>query len=277
MRYHGGKWRLADWIIGFFPPHFAYVEPFGGAAGILMQKPRSPAEVYNDLDDEIVNVFEVLRDKKDSQALQTACVLTPYSRREFEKAYSQNDAALPPVERARRTLFRAFAGYGSAGATKGRTGFRSYAGDKRSSPPVMDWANYPRHIAYFCDRLQGVIIESRPALEVIRHYDAENTLYYVDPPYMHDTRSIRGGRYYRHEMDTDDHVALLDTLLEIKGMVILSGYATDVYNKKLLSCGWLRFDKHTQANGNSGSVQRKESIWINHACCNRGQQQILRI
>lgn len=278
MRYHGGKWRLADWIIGFFPSHFTYVEPFGGAAGVLMRKPRSSAEVYNDLDDEIVNIFEVLRDKESSLELQMACALTPYARREFERAYlGQDDDALTPVERARRTLFRAFAGYGSAGATKGKTGFRSYAGDKRSSSPAMDWAHYPAHIARFSDRLQGVTIESRPALEIIRQYDAESTLFYVDPPYMHDTRSICGGRYYRHEMDTDDHVALLNTLLEIKGMIILSGYASDVYDEKLLSGGWLRFDKHTQANGKRGSVQRKESVWINPACCDQGKQQVLRI
>ncbi|MDD2750553.1 MAG: DNA adenine methylase [Acidithiobacillus sp.] len=272
MRYHGGKWRIAEWIMGFFPPHFTYVEPFGGSASVLMQKPRSKTEVYNDLDDQVFNVFSVLRDKEAAQSLIDACRLTPYSRKEFELSY-QPDDGLSQIEKARRTLFRAFAGYGSAGATKGRTGFRSYAGDKRSASPAMDWANYPDHIARFCSRLQGVLLESRPALDIIGQFDSPKTLFYLDPPYLHETRSMYGGKYYRHEMSNDDHVALLDALQGMEGMAILSGYASPLYQKKLTGHGWMRFDKSTQANGRSGTVKRTETLWINPACLARSRQQ----
>jgi DNA adenine methylase len=95
MRYHGGKWRLAPWIISYFPIHKVYVEPFGGAASVLMRKPRSHGEVYNDLDDEIVNVMRVLRDPGMCDALANSLALTPYSRTEFEQAYEPTDGYRP--------------------------------------------------------------------------------------------------------------------------------------------------------------------------------------
>lgn len=121
IRYHGGKFRMATWIISHFPVHRCYVEPFGGAASVLLKKEPSEAEVYNDLDGDVVNLFRVLRDPATSQALITACALTPYSREEFTHAYEHSE---DPVERARRLVVRATMGFGSAGATKGNTGFR---------------------------------------------------------------------------------------------------------------------------------------------------------
>lgn len=271
MRYHGGKWRISDWIIGHFPTHFTYVEPFGGSAGVLMRKPRSKAEVYNDLDADVVNVFSILRDKNKSQELQAACALTPYSRSEFELAYQvSND----PVERARRTIFRAFSGFGSAGATKGKTGFRSYAGSKRSNPSSIDWMNYPFHISTFCQRMQGVLIESRPALDIIDQFEGQETLFYLDPPYLMDTRNACGS-CYAHEMTDSDHVVLLNRLLLVKGMVVLSGYASVMYDEMLLPHGWQRHCKSVQANGYEGSVERMESLWVNPACLYNIQPQVL--
>lgn len=121
IRYHGGKFRLAPWVISHFPDHRCYVEPFGGAASVLLRKSRSEAEVYNDLDDEIVNLFRVPRDKDQAEKLIDACLLTPYSRTEFNCAYEISDCS---IERARKTIVRATMGFGSAGATKGKTGFR---------------------------------------------------------------------------------------------------------------------------------------------------------
>lgn len=136
IRYQGSKFRLASWVTQYFPRHTCYVEPFGGAAGVLMQKPRSYAEVYNDLDGDIVNLFRVLQDPMSWAALFEAVVLTPYARQEFERAW---EPAEDPVERARRTIIRAQMGFGSADATKGITGFRietkrEYGHQNRSSP-----------------------------------------------------------------------------------------------------------------------------------------------
>ncbi len=103
LRYHGGKFRLASWIMQFFPEHTCYVEPFGGAAGVLLQKPRSYAEVYNDLDGDVVNFFRVLRCPVLSAALTEAVSLTPYARSEFDTAWIPTD---DPVERARRIAIR---------------------------------------------------------------------------------------------------------------------------------------------------------------------------
>jgi len=105
LRYHGGKWRLASWIISHFPPHRVYVEPFGGAASVLLRKPRSYAEVYNDMDGEIVNVFRVLRDPARARELERVLRLTPFAREEFELSYIRDE---DPIEQARRTIVRAF-------------------------------------------------------------------------------------------------------------------------------------------------------------------------
>lgn len=119
MRYHGGKWRLAPWIIQHMPPHRVYVEPFGGAASVLLRKPRTYAEVYNDMDGEIVNLFKVARD--DSERLKHLLELTPFSRDEFAASYEPTSN---PIEQARRTVVRSFLGFGSNAHAKA-TGFRA--------------------------------------------------------------------------------------------------------------------------------------------------------
>lgn len=121
IRYHGGKFRLAHWIISQMPNHTCYTEAFGGAAGVLLQKPRAYAEVYNDLDGDIVNLFAVLRDSGSREQLIEQLVLTPYSRADFENAWEPTENK---IERARRVCVRAQMGFGSAGATKGVTGDR---------------------------------------------------------------------------------------------------------------------------------------------------------
>lgn len=194
MRYHGAKFRLAPWVISFFPDHYTYVEPFGGAAGVLLQKERSLSEVYNDLDEEIVNVFRVLQDKDQALELERKIRVTPYSREEFKTSF---DLTKCPIESARRTLIRAHMGFGSAGATKGKTGFRIDSAREYGTPAHI-WARYPNEIAAFVERFQSVIIENKPAIEVIDNHDRHNTLFFVDPPYLHATRKMHGNGYYRH-------------------------------------------------------------------------------
>ena len=257
IRYHGGKFRLASWVLEHFPPHKCYVEPFGGAAGVLIQKPRSYAEVYNDLDGDIVNLFRVLQGEHSSQRLIELLTLTPYARAEFELAWQP---AEEPVERARRLIIRAQMGFGSAGASKGIKGFRIDSARAYGTAQHL-WQRYPEHLAAICQRLTGVLIENRPATEVMLAHDAPETLHYVDPPYMPNTRAK--GRYYRHEMSDREHAELLDTLKTLRGMVVVRGYPSDLYKTDLDT--WTMNTTSSRISAGRGGSTRQECLWLNPA------------
>lgn len=261
LRYHGGKWRLAPWIIQHFPPHRVYTEPFGGAGSVLLRKPRAGlVEVYNDLDREIVSMFEVMRDPEMAQQLTTALQLTPFAREEFTQGYIPVD---DPVEQARRTICRAFMGFGSDTASGAKSGFRAN-GNRQTAHPARDWANYPPAVATFCQRLQGVVIENRDAIELMLQHDSPQTLHYCDPPYVHATRSshvVRSNKGYRHEMNEQQHRELAGALAELQGMVIVSGYASELYDE--LYRGWTVSTQETLADG---ARARTEVLWLNQAC-----------
>lgn len=262
IRYHGGKFRLASWVLEHFPPHKCYVEPFGGAAGVLIQKPRSYAEVYNDLDGDIVNLFRVLQGEHSSQRLIELLTLTPYSRAEFELAWLPTD---DNIERARRIIIRAQMGFGSAGASKDITGFRIDTARAYGTAQHL-WQRYPEHLTTICQRLAGVLVEHRPATEVMLAHDAADTLHYVDPPYMHDTR-VRGaqkGRYYRHELSDREHAELLATLKTLRGMVVVSGYPSNLYEYELAN--WTMNTTSARISAGRGGSTRQECLWINPAC-----------
>lgn len=261
LRYHGGKWRLAPWIIEHMPPHRVYVEPYGGAASVLLLKPRTYAEIYNDLDDEIVNVFSVARDH--GEKLRDQLYNTPFARTEFELSYEPTQ---DPVERARRTIIRSFMGFGSNAITsKWNTGFRSNS-SRSGTTPATDWRNYAEVFDGIIDRLRGVVIENKDALEVMAQHDSPETLHYVDPPYVFDTRSdLR--KDYRHELTDDDHVELADFLKELQGMVILSGYRSELYDN--LFGDWVRYDRAARADG---AKSRTECLWLS---CSPPQRRLI--
>ena len=261
MRYHGGKYRLSKWLYGFFPEHKTYVEPFGGAASVLLRKKRCHGEVYNDLDQDIFNLFNVLRDKENAERLMELCHFTPYSRDEFLLAYEHTDDA---VERARRTIVRSAMGFGSGAASGHKTGFRCEASRKYNTSAHC-WAKYPPVLKFVNSRLQGVNIENRPAVDCMIKHDANDTLHYVDPPYMFETRTLnnRSG-IYRHEMNEADHQQLLDTLVSLDGMVVLSGYQCDLYDDVLT--GWTRHEKQSRISAGKGTAVRTECVWINPNC-----------
>lgn len=266
LRWHGGKWLLAPWIIDHFPTHTVYVEPFGGAASVLLRKPRAYAEVYNDLDGDAVNLFRVLRSDAVG-ALIDALALTPFARQEFVGSYAPSE---DPIERARRLIVRSFMGFGSDGHNAAiKTGFRA-ASNRSGTTPAHDWDNLPSAIRLIVERLKGVVIENRPALDVMHQHDAADTLHYVDPPYMPDTRSQKSRRgkiryhAYAHELTAEDHGELLAGLLKLKGMVVLSGYPHPMYERALGP--WLRVEREALADG---ARKRIEVLWINPRCANR--------
>ena len=264
LRYHGGKFRLAPWILSFFPRHAVYVEPFGGAASVLLLKPRVGAECYNDLDGEVVNLFRILRDTDCALELQRRVELKPFAREEFEWAY---EPAVDDMDRAHKLVTKAFLGFGSDSATRPhRTGFRSRMTDGRVLPAV-EYSSWADAIPSFSRRLQGVLLENCDALEVIPRFDTPNTLIYVDPPYCHDTRATRRG--YRHEMDDADHRNLAAALHTVQGMVVVSGYPSALYDEEQYS-DWIRYERRHMAEHGKAST---EVVWLNPACAAALEQQ----
>ena len=261
LRYHGGKWLLAPWILSHFPEHRVYVEPFGGGASVLLQKARSYGEVYNDLDGEIVNLFRVVRDQ--GPALEQALRDTPFARDEFVMAYQPCQDAL---EQARRTMARSFMGFGSAAASGASTGFRANS-NRSGTTPAHDWQNYPQNIAPLMERLRGVVIENKDAIQVMLQHDTPETLHYVDPPYVPETRDK--GSDYRHEMTIEQHRQLAATLRELVGMVVVSGYACPLYDEELYA-GWYRVERPALADG---ARPRIEVLWLNEACAEKQVRQ----
>lgn len=255
LRYHGGKWLLAPWIISNFPEHRVYVEPFGGAGSVLLQKPRSYGEIYNDLDGEIVNLFQVLRTQ--SKDLRDALHATPFARAEFELSY---EPVADKLEQARRTIIRSFMGFGSAGACGAKTGFRANS-NRSGTTPAHDWRNFPECIEAIAARLRGVVIENKDASQVMLQHDGLDTLHYVDPPYVLETRSMKNPyckKGYRFELTDEDHRQLAATLRELVGMVVVSGYACPLYDEELFP-DWQRVERNALADG---ARERTEVLWM---------------
>lgn len=243
---------MADWIISHLPKHRVYVEPFGGAASVLLRKPRSYAEIYNDLDGEVVNLFRMARDRGDE--LRRALELTPFARDEFIDSYQEST---DPLEQARRTVARSFMGFGSNSHNRA-TGFRANS-NRSGTTPAHDWRNYPDALPQIINRLRGVCIENRDAIKVMQAHDGDETVHYVDPPYVAETRDK--GDDYRHEMTDADHESLALELHKLRGAVVLSGYASPLYDD--LYRGWQRIERATHADG---ARPRIEVLWLSKKC-----------
>lgn len=255
LRYYGGKWRIAPWIMSYFPVHKVYTECYGGAASLLLQKPQSFSEIYNDIDDEIVNPFTVMRDY--GSVLIEKLKLTPYSRTEFIQSYLPSD---DPIEQARRTIIRSFQGFGPTSAVGKKTGFRSNS-NKSNKTPSNDFKSLPWGLEYIIYRLRGVVIENKDAISVMKQHDSKKTLQYVDPPYVHDTRiDASKQNSYMFELTDSDHQDLSREIKDLKGMVVLSGYRSDLYDEQYKD--WHRIDCHAYADG---AKSRIESLWLNES------------
>lgn len=267
LRYYGAKYKIAPDIIRYFPRHRTYTEAFGGAAGVLLRKPRSHAEVWNDLDREVVILFRVLQNAKKAARLIELLRLTPFARGEFELSYKPH---ADHVEIARRLIVRSFMGFGSnahASSERGHrsTGFRANS-NRSGTTPAHDWANYPNALPAIIERMQGVVIERRDAPKVLTRHDSKTTLHFVDPPYLPETRSPANKydlkhRLYRHELDGGGHVELLAHLKTLAGMVVLCSYPNELYEGALTD--WLRVEIAAYADG---ARPRIEVLWLNPAC-----------
>jgi DNA adenine methylase len=254
LRYHGGKWKLAPWIISHFPPHKIYVEPFGGGGSVLIRKHPSFIEVYNDINGLAVNFFRVLRERPNE--LIRAIELTPYSRQEFLESQMPSD---DPIESARRFYIWSWQGRGRAGV-KEPGGWRFMSRDTRGTTPANDWTNN-YHLWSIVTRLKNVQIENADVLAIVDRYDGPKALFYIDPPYVHKTRGDRWAQTaYAFEYTDDEHRELAKRLHRIRGSAIMSGYPSELYDE--LYKDW----RMVSRSGQRDNTQRPETIeclWMN--------------
>lgn len=257
LRYPGGKFKIAPWIVSHFPPHDLYVEGFGGSASVLLNKSRSKGEVYNDVNQDVVNVFRVLRDPDMSKRLEEVLRLTPFALDEYKSCFENTEDI---VENARRMIFRSFAGIGSDSVFK-KNGFRYSKHNDTGTMPAESWNRFPNAISSFTSRLQGVVIHNLDIYSVIEKYDGHGTLFYLDPPYLSSTRKTQSVRYSHEMLNDDQHIKLIETIKSVAGKVVLSGYESKIY-KDLLH-GWICVKRSTIAgSGNGSGSKRAECLWL---------------
>lgn len=257
IAYFGGKGVLGPTIADVLPPHRHYVEPYCGSLAVLLAKAPSPMETVNDLDTALVTFWRVLRDR--TADLERVCALTPHSRAEHAASYDLD--GLDELEVARRVFV--LLNQGRSGVRR-RTGWRHYVKPNSSSSMPSYLIGYLKRIAPAADRLMAASLESMPALDLIAKYGVEpDVLLYVDPPYLGSTRSKTYDGYACEMRGEQDHRDLAEALNAAKAAVVLSGYASDLYDRELY-VGW---DRHTMTAGTGqgadGWSNRVEVLWSN--------------
>lgn len=269
--YYGGKTKLAESIARLLPAHDHYVEPFAGSLAVLLAKRRTHMETVNDIDQDLMTFWRVLRDRPED--LTRVSELTPHSRSEHQAAYDLD--VDDELERARRVWVLLSQG---RGATLRKTGWRFYRNPAGSTYSLPDYfAAYVDRMPPAAARLHGVSLECRPALEVIEDYGRHpNVLLYLDPPYE---RTTRNSLNYKHEMSAaDEHVELLELALSCSAAVVVSGYPSDLYERVL--GGWDRVElaawtgNGIRGDANKADGDRVEVLWSNREMSLNRQQEM---
>lgn len=269
LRTHGGKHYLASKIVGLMPPHMHYVEPyFGGGSVLLAKDPNGVSEVANDIDGDITNFWQVLRDRNTFDELRWMSHFTPFSEAEWDRARSAmverggdtvEDDDVDRINRAWR--FFVDCRMSLAGRMKAFTGVTKTRTRRGMNGEVSAWLSAMRGLPEVHDRLKRVLILNRDATDVIRGQDGPETLFYLDPPYLHETRTSTD--VYAHEMTRGRHEELLRLILGCEGKVMISGYRSDLYDELLRE--WTREDWEIANHAAGGKKKRRmiESIWMN--------------
>ena len=259
LRYYGGKFLLAPWVIGHFPEHYRelhYLEPFGGSAGVLLRKAPSALETYNDLDNGLVTFFRVLRERPEE--LIQSLRLTPYARAESQRSlFAFVDSAENELEVARLFFVRYWQSIAGNAERPGWKVGRSKAGRYTSNPESFSLSI--ENLYRIAERLRGVQIENMEALDLIRKADYPDSLFYCDPPYLLRTR-VSQSSSYGHELSEEGHIRLAEVLRKLSGYVLLSGYEDELYQELYGRRGWMRTAIQTRAN--SGRIA-EEVLWLN--------------
>jgi DNA adenine methylase len=259
LKWYGGKRYLADWIIGHFPPHRIYLEPFGGGASVLLNKQLVEVETYNDIDLRLSRFFCALRDRGEEFIRRVS--LIPYSQVEFEKS-REYPLGADDLEKAICDFVRwrqSFAGKGESWSyttTRARGGM---AGD------VNAWWTAIDALPQIIDRFRRVQITCQSAFEAIPRYDHSEALIYCDPPYLHETRHQSSTNVYHTELNKNEHTELATLLKKCKAAIVLSGYNSDLYND--LYAGWHKVTRRiaNHAAGGKSKNRETECLWLKAA------------
>lgn len=256
VKWHGGKHYLARRIIERFPAHHTYVEPFGGAASVLLNKPPAEVEVYNDLDDRVCRFFRVLREH--SEEFRRRLALTPYSESEFHAAAEEIG---DEIEQARRDFVR---WRQSLGGRADSFSFTLHRVRRHMADVVSGYLSaIDEQLPLIVDRLRTVQFLNRPAAKVIKVWDSPDTLFYCDPPYVHETRHPGSRQVYGVEMSEADHRNLALVLQACQGKVVLSGYHCALYDELYGSWRTCEIDMPNHAAGGRTKARKQEVLWFN--------------
>ena len=260
LKWHGGKYYLAKRIIELMPRHIHYMEPFAGGLSVLLQKDsEGVSEVVNDLNGRLTNFWRVLQDPEQFKQFLRRVQAVPISQVEFRDALRGDSA--DPVEAAVQFFIQmrqSRQGIGKDFATLSRNRTRRGMNEQASS-----WLTAVDGLHDIHARLQRVVVFNEDALKIIKSQDGPNTLFYCDPPYLHETRSSTGE--YEHEMTAEQHRQLLEVLFGIQGKFLLSGYHSELYD------GWAKQHKwrceEIEIDNKASSAKTKprkvECIWMN--------------
>lgn len=258
IHWHGGKFRIADWIIGFFPDHKLYIEPFGGAASVLLRKTPAVTEIYNDIDNRLFRVFKTIREYP--VQLSNALNNTLFSRKELEYCYKNlNNETINDVEFSRIFITISHLAISTTSINQ-NTGFRGSINSRDYCSQAGTFYSLPEIVSILRLRLKNVIIENNTYSKLIERYNKDkNSLWYFDPPYTPESRSESSNRRgYSHDMSIEQHEQLIDAILKIKGKVVISGYDSELYNSKLK-------DWHIETTRNmiDSRIKKTEILWMN--------------
>ena len=264
INWYGGKYYMKDKIIELFPPHKIYIEGFGGAAHILLHKTRSEIEVYNDLDEGLYLFFKLLRDDNTRDILISKIQLTPYSRKEFYECRDNWKYQDDEIEKARMFYVKTMQSFSGVGQSWSYSKNKSSRGISQAVRQFL--GNVDENMLDVINRLREIQIENLDIIDLIEKYDSKESLFYLDPPYVAETRVK--AKVYNKEMPLDKHKELIDKLIGVQGMVILSGYDNPVYDK-LTNNGWSKINIGEYKNRCRDSKGKKtktkeEYVWINY-------------
>lgn len=263
LNWYGGKFYMAKKLIEMFPDHKYYVEGFGGAGHIILRKSPSEIDVYNDISEDLYNFFKTLRsDSRDE--LIAKIQLTPYSRQEFLRCSNNTLSNMDDIERARVFYIKTMQSFSSIGKSWSYSKNKSRRGMSQAVSKFL--GNVDKNMLDCIDRLREVQVENLDIIELINKYDSEDTFFYLDPPYISETRV--SDDVYDEEMPVEKHKEMLNTLLNIKGKCLISGYNHEVYDI-LIKNGWNRviLGKYKHRNGDTKGVKkntRQEIVWKNY-------------